>query len=393
MNSVKKLFQSMKPIKDDEFRLENLKLNFKRGKMVCIATMVIEVFVLTFYLIYNVNNGTQLSEDPYIRMYSVFILVNTIFLLIFSDFLHKKKIKLKAIYLAYAYIFFIVGWNMGITLLDNSMASYILALMAIGMIAIMNPLKFAIMLTSLQVIFFIAVTNVYPDEALFAAYINSSVAATISLVAGYAMYSYRVESYTSHKEVKRKSVEFEALNKMLNEANKKLEFLSQTDGLTGIFNRRMFDKMADEFFQQCSDAEDIMSVIMIDIDHFKCYNDTYGHLAGDDCLVTIVNRLKTLLPDDCMLARYGGEEFAILIKGYEKKEVSALAHMLREEVMRLNMEHKNSPVEPYVTLSFGVYSGMPTADGTLQEFISRADKALYSAKESGRNVVVIYEKN
>ncbi len=391
MIRIKRYINSLKSTDEEEFKNENLKINIKRGLIVSIVTMVIQVFVLVLYIAYNLKNNESLSNNPYIRMYGLFIILNSFFLIIFTDFLNKSKASYNYIYVAYAFIFFIMGWNMGIAFLDGEITSYILAVVAVGMIAILSPLKATLILIFFQLLFLIGVSRYYESNLRFAAYVNSTIGVIISVVAGAMSYTYRVESYLSHKELRKKSSEHESLNLKLNEANKKLEYLAQTDGLTGIFNRRMFDSLSKIFWQECLNEVCPLGVIMIDIDHFKCYNDTYGHQCGDDCLKTIVRKLRDLVPEGSMLARYGGEEFAILVKCNDSTRTKQLADKLKNEIENMGIEHKKSPVKPVVTLSFGVYSGLPHKGDTLESIIKKADKALYQAKEGGRNIVVVYK--
>jgi diguanylate cyclase (GGDEF)-like protein len=225
--------------------------------------------------------------------------------------------------------------------------------------------------------------------------INTTIAMAVSWLAGYIVYKSRAGNFSSQKEVEAQSAKLEALNleledlnAELNIANKKLEYLSQTDGLTGIYNRRMFDQISSSFWEKCRKCCGSLAVIMIDIDHFKLFNDTYGHQKGDECLKSIVAKIKELIPDGSVLARYGGEEFAILVENCSMSEALDLAENIRAKVAALKIPHENSQVKPYVTLSLGVYCASPGGD-SISEFIGFADKSLYKAKEDGRDRVAV----
>ncbi len=167
---------------------------------------------------------------------------------------------------------------------------------------------------------------------------------------------------------------------------KDLEALSQTDGLTGIHNRRYFDSMIRSEWNRAARESNPLSLIMMDIDHFKKYNDHYGHPQGDHCLKQVAQTMSNHLrrPGD-VLARYGGEEFVALIPGMEASKAMQFAEFLRQEVEDLRLEHKKSDTSENVTISLGVVSLNDPNNYSLENFIKTADKALYLAKSEGRN--------
>ncbi|MGG3563318.1 diguanylate cyclase [Neobacillus rhizosphaerae] len=172
------------------------------------------------------------------------------------------------------------------------------------------------------------------------------------------------------------------------ELEKKLEYLSNVDGLTSLFNRRYFDKMLDYYWQFLYKSQNSLSVILFDVDYFKCYNDHYGHLLGDQCLIDISNRVKDIMNSyEAICARYGGEEFAIILPKKDAHEARFLAERIRQEVEQLNIPHEWSKLNNSVTMSFGVASLIPTKDKNPLELLELADKALYQAKNNGRNTV------
>ncbi|WP_018084243.1 sensor domain-containing diguanylate cyclase [Desulfurispora thermophila] len=169
-----------------------------------------------------------------------------------------------------------------------------------------------------------------------------------------------------------------------------LKTLSNLDGLTGLANRRYFDsRLAGEWEKNARLAVPV-SLIMCDIDHFKAYNDTYGHLQGDDCLKKVAGILSQLLyrPGE-MAARYGGEEFVVLLPGCDLDTARQIAENIRQAVMSLAIPHAASPVGPCVTVSLGAATLMPRETSPPTELIAAADSALYRAKHNGRNRVEI----
>lgn len=167
-----------------------------------------------------------------------------------------------------------------------------------------------------------------------------------------------------------------------------LERLSTTDSLTGVANRRVFDqKLAEEWKRAVRDGSPI-SVIMLDIDAFKAFNDTYGHPAGDDCLRQVAGVLsRSVRRAGDLVARYGGEEFVALMPGTTREDAVELAELVRRQVESLAIAHTTSPTGRVVTASLGVASSAPSECCTPEYLVGAADRALYQAKSGGRNRV------
>ncbi|NVD74874.1 diguanylate cyclase [Duganella sp. BJB488] len=163
--------------------------------------------------------------------------------------------------------------------------------------------------------------------------------------------------------------------------------LSMTDGLTGVANRRSFNDTLDAEWRRCARAGLPLSVIMIDVDHFKLYNDHYGHQAGDLCLqqVSLAMARCASRPQD-LLARYGGEEFILLLPQEPALGAEVVARRILEEVRGLAIPHAAAPTVPYVTVSLGVCTALPPLDSVDSNALVRmADSQLYRAKQDGRN--------
>ncbi|MBU0675842.1 MAG: diguanylate cyclase [Proteobacteria bacterium] len=176
----------------------------------------------------------------------------------------------------------------------------------------------------------------------------------------------------------------------LQETNHRLEILSTTDGLTGLANRRFFDESLLKEYSRHSRSGKNLALILLDIDCFKAYNDSYGHIAGDKCLQKISKILAdfTHRPSD-LAARYGGEEFVCILPETDLDGAIAVAEKIRCGIMDLTIPHKSSRVEDLVTASLGVVSVRCSNDGSPQDIIEQADALLYQAKESGRNRVEV----
>ena len=169
-----------------------------------------------------------------------------------------------------------------------------------------------------------------------------------------------------------------------------LSNLAIHDGLTGIYNRRYFDETLAREWKRTMREKAPLSLIMLDIDYFKKYNDTYGHQAGDECLRQVATTISGALrrPAD-MAARYGGEEFVVVLPNLKLEDSAKFGETIRAKIEALKMEHKQSDANPFITVSLGIASVVPSSISSYEELVGAADKALYSAKNKGRNRVCV----
>jgi diguanylate cyclase (GGDEF)-like protein len=180
----------------------------------------------------------------------------------------------------------------------------------------------------------------------------------------------------------------------LENVNQDLQRLSQLDSLTGVANRRHFVETLDLEWRRSSRVGTALSLLIVDIDFFKTFNDAYGHQRGDDCLILVANVFRnTLNRAGDMVARYGGDEFIMILPGTNAQGAAEIAEELRAKVEAMEIPHKVSPAHKIVTISLGAVTVYPTQGFFAYELIAAADEALYKAKEEGRNQVVIYERS
>jgi diguanylate cyclase (GGDEF)-like protein len=176
----------------------------------------------------------------------------------------------------------------------------------------------------------------------------------------------------------------------LQAANRQLEILSTTDGLTGLANRRRFDRYWADEWQRALRQATPLAVIMIDVDHFKAYNDLYGHPQGDACLRSVGEVLQASVRRAGELAaRYGGEEFVVVMPGVSRQQAHETAQGILSAIRDAQMPHASSPVASVLTVSLGVAAGIPDATDEREHLLKLADEALYTAKNQGRNCTVL----
>lgn len=178
----------------------------------------------------------------------------------------------------------------------------------------------------------------------------------------------------------------------LNRLNAELEAISQLDSLTQIYNRRTFNELAMQQWGQANRQQYSVSALMIDVDHFKLYNDHYGHPAGDTCLKKITQVIKSCLlrPSD-LLGRYGGEEFIVLLPDSDTLGALRVAESIQEALRQAQIRHDASPTDDLVTVSIGGATCLRTTGHNVEELIKGADRALYKVKRAGRNRALVDE--
>ncbi len=199
---------------------------------------------------------------------------------------------------------------------------------------------------------------------------------------------YHTRAYLDHLQRDEAYRALRESQRELMRANLELERLTRIDGLTGLGNRRYFDEYLTAEWKRCQRTQSPLSVLMIDVDHFKRYNDAYGHLAGDDVLkqvARVIQEGSTRSTD--LAARFGGEEFVVILTGVPQEGAVHVAERLVQGVRDLNIAHGNDRV----TISAGVATAWPDADGDPARLVNAADLALFRAKNEGRNRLVYAE--
>lgn len=200
------------------------------------------------------------------------------------------------------------------------------------------------------------------------------------------------EMYLQRVTIEKQVIELEErLNELVKLQKEKdsLESLCMQDGLTKIYNRHGFDKFYSMHWNNCIRYKIFCSVMMVDIDEFKNYNDNYGHLKGDEVIKAVAETMeKALLRPEDIVGRYGGEEFLAVMPNVDTQGAEVVAKRIMDEIKKLNIRHEFSSVEEHVTVSIGIATLLPSPDIKKQVLVNLADKKMYEAKNKGRNQIV-----
>lgn len=379
----------------NEFDIEINKINIVRGKIT--AKLFIIVELLQLFTLFAVKKG-ELLEEPniyYGAMYLFLIFAMMVFYKIFNTFGRDVRRYLNNINIAG--IFFadiILIWCGGISLLDLQSGGlfivYAVAILCVGVTPFYKPITLMFIYTISHIPFLILIPyfQVSP-KVIYSIYINSTAFVIIAWAISYMRYKQIIQDLSYKKIIEIQYNDLMDSNKKLEEANKQLEQFNQIDYLTGINNRYVFDKIIKMEWDRCKRNFTSLSLIMIDIDYFKAFNDHYGHQAGDECLKQIAQVLKSSAGRASdTIARYGGEEFAVILPYLRKEGAEKLAQKIKNNVEQLNIPHSYSSISDHITISLGVYTVVPSNELTEKEFIRIADTALYKAKEDRNKVVV-----
>lgn len=234
------------------------------------------------------------------------------------------------------------------------------------LVAYMISDKTSGILYTLASIIIISTVNFFIDLQLSQIAINSGILGLI--IGSFLSYTYtnKITSYENSLE----------------QQNSSLSLLASTDYLTGVMNKRMFNEISERYFQTAQKDHLNLTLLLLDLDHFKKINDTYGHQAGDQLLISFVTTIENILTKSDIFARIGGEEFAILLSQIDKQDAYKLAEKIRKEVENITIQSNGYNV--FVRTSIGITQNGAT-DNSFDDMFSRSDRALYKAKKEGRN--------
>lgn len=400
------------PVYRHEFLLEKSRINLQRGKLFAKIIIGIELALLMILLSSNIKH-TSFEYNWYAFMYLLMIAVTAGVLSIFSyvgkridyDYRYVKTLEFSLT----SYVAFIMIWGAMISLNDQvQYGSIIVFFVNVFIASFMFYLRPAYTFISLLVaglIFFICLPYYQHSSFILAGhYINTSIYMIFVWFLARENYTGFVRNFLDQKVIEEKSRMLERSNsqllteiqihertkKDLQLANEQLLVISTLDALTGIPNRRRLDEVLQDLWNTAVVKQMPIAIMMIDIDFFKLYNDTHGHLAGDHCLQAVAEVLNACRQNEYdFVARFGGEEFIFVSVGMSKADTLLLGENIRLGIEELGIEHEKSPVAAWVTVSLGISHTHPGKTDKLTNSLERADQALYKAKSEGRNQLVL----
>ncbi|MDD3365082.1 MAG: GGDEF domain-containing protein, partial [Syntrophomonas sp.] len=307
------------------------------------------------------------------------------------------------------YITFIMTWGAVISLFDQALYGNIIGFL-VNMLV--GSLLFHLKSTHILIpkliatsVLIIGLPFFQPSrDILMGHYIYVSIFLVFVWLLARTNYANYIQNFLNQKLIEEKSILLAQINddlvleiqsrkqaqQELEDAHKQLTAISFLDYLTGIPNRRKLDEFLEERWSTAVREQLPLAIMMIDIDFFKLYNDTHGHIAGDRCLQAVAGVLNRCTREGKdFVARYGGEEFLFVATSMNKEETLLLGESIRAGIEALCLEHHIPSMSPYITISVGINWLMPTSKDLLPDAIGRADQALYQAKRGGRNRVML----
>jgi diguanylate cyclase (GGDEF)-like protein len=389
-DSIKKSIQSffISPIENrTDFLLEVSKHNRNRLKITLPALFILSMLT-TLYLYFGMY--IQAPDEYVLKVIEMhgFLLIPTLLTYISLILIPKNKATVSKMenLIFKVYLVYCIFWTLFFSLLSQSYSDQITVFQfGIGFVAIiffLDPLFSLILYGSAILTFALSIGYFQPNPSVVTSDIlNSSYMFFIAWVASIILYKNLISDYKLKRKVNDQVLELEQLNK-------KLEELSIKDSLTGIHNRRFFDKQVTDEWTMALQENSILAIAILDIDDFKNFNDKYGHLEGDDVLKRVVTCIQenSKSPGD-VCARFGGEEFVLLLPKTDIMGAQLVCEKIRKDIEELKIPHLISP-SGYLTVSIGVCALTPETDENFLNFIKKADEALYEAKTLGKNRVV-----
>ncbi len=268
-------------------------------------------------------------------------------------------------------------------IVTTSITPFLVICIILSMIFIVRPLIQTILFALSYGLYSLLIGIYQTDPAvLLSNRVNGLTAVAIGIVLSIFIWRNTTKNLQQQHFIAKQQQELESMNNQL-------ALLAAYDSLTGLYNRREFDSSLLTEILKANQNQQQLSLILLDIDHFKSYNDLYGHVHGDECLRRISEMLRrSMINSKDVVARYGGEEFIIILPNIPPQEAQEKAQSLRKGILDLNIKHNGSPVVPVVSASFGVLTVTPPIKFSSTELVNQVDKLLYAAKEGGRNMVV-----
>lgn len=343
--------------------------------------MLFQIYNMVYVSVYTDFTYYTKSSKIYMLLYTLMFIICVLGLIL----LHKKNVK-KGLLLKVQnyYIVFLIMWSLAVTIYDNRVSNnisvHIITMLSIAILVYLPPKLFVPLYLFSDIILITGIELVKHGEPLgshYSIYVNSTWLTIMALFVGYYHYQSMRQTFLNQSIILEKK-------RMIEEKSAELDFIAHHDSLTGLQNRRYLANCLNNIYLESRDSQLKTGVFIIDIDDFKSYNDTFGHIKGDECLKRVSNALNLCLSEG-FLIRYGGEEFVYLLKNTDLEEMQRIGTELCHTVERLHLLMPNTSSREYLTVSIGGAIGVLNGEESWQAVLEQADQALYKAKNTNKN--------
>jgi len=380
----------------EEFKIAVAKTNITNAKAVSLALILMEVIMIIASIFIKKELLLKPPDIYYLIMYLLMIAVMAVFWKVFTA-LGKDIVKnsRKITCAGVVFLSSILFWCAGISLLDQlsygQIVIYLSAIISVAVVALFPPLVFLINYAAVHIFFIIALPS-FPqsDTTTFGNIINSTLFIILSIIIARMRYKEYIDDFKNIKTIQEKNEEIERINTELKTLNQELEKLSQTDSLTGVFNRSAFDDILKREWNRCKRSSMPLSLLMADIDQLKEINDNYGHQTGDDCIRKMAKVLTSSVKRSSeTVCRYGGDEFAVILPNITEEKAEELARLLEDNAVKEIDIYTDPDFLTHITVSIGAATVIPSDNSSISELINAADKKLYEIKKKHRGLTEI----
>lgn len=381
---LKKMFCPMSPEQEKGYALFCSRRILKYNGYFLYMILVIQIYNIGYTLLYTGGRLHTTASRVYFTMYLILLLATVagIFLI---RYIKKNSAahEIQALLFQKIFAVFLLLWSAGITIYDQRVSQnisvYLIAALTIAVIVYFTPLQTVILYGSLLILMLVMLPVLQREPVdNYGSYVNIIIMTAMAVFICIYRYFLERQRYLDQETIV--------------EQNRLLLDHATRDALTRLRNRRFLEENIEELHRQCVTENSYMTIMMIDIDHFKRYNDSYGHQQGDECLRRVAWRLEQELDQESeYMIRYGGEEFLYIGIGIDKKSALEKGKLFNQVIRDLVIGFSDEDSRR-ITVSVGIYSGCPAQGLPWESYISHADQALYQAKNTGRDKCVMIEE-
>jgi diguanylate cyclase (GGDEF)-like protein len=327
-----------------EFKAEQNRANMEKVRVIALTFFTLGALMIIIKLVWEQEQAFEIPGRHYLVLYAILMVGMLLFWSIFARLdkdvpRHQKSVPIAV----FSFSVFLLFWCLSITLLDQlsygQIIVYQTAVITIAVLPLFQPYVFFLLYSAVQATFIILLPFFQQSDAvLYGHYMDSTLYLALAFVICRVRFRTWMVDFNHRITIRGKMDEIQRMNRELAVANQQLQTLSQTDSLTGVCNRAMFDKTLKAEWDRCRRYMMPISIFMTDIDYFKSYNDNYGHQEGDNCIRQIAGALSAVAKRSSdMVARYGGAEFSVILPYMDENKAMQLAHILKSYVHKLEI--------------------------------------------------------